>query len=103
MKPRNCLLTLVFPRALEERVVSLVLRRGDLASGFSTSEVEGHGRNARLTGAVEKVRGRARRGQMKVVLNDVDAQELIAFLKAELARADIVYWLIPVTEFGSFL
>jgi len=103
MKPKNCLLTLVFPRAIEEPLVALMLQRHDLATGFTTGEVEGHGRHTKLQSMAEQVRGRARRGQMKVVLNDEDARELIAFLKGELGNADIVYWIMPVLEFGSFL
>lgn len=103
MKSKNCLLTLVFPSTVEEHVVALMLRHHELATGFTTGEVEGHGRNAKLQSMAEQVRGRARRTQMKVVLNDEDASHLIEHLKQELGNADIVYWLMPVLEFGSFL
>lgn len=103
MKPKNCLLTLIFPKAIEEQMVALMLMQHELASGFTTTDVEGHGRNTSLQSMGEKVRGRARRVQMKVVLNDADVPALLAHLKEKLGNADIVYWLCPVMEFGSFL
>lgn len=103
MKLKNCLLTLVFPKAIEENMVGVMLKHHELASGFTTGEVEGHGRNTKLQSMAEQVRGRARRIQMKVVLSDEDAHCLIEHLKQELGNADIVYWLSPVSEFGSFL
>ncbi len=103
MKPKNCLLTLVFPTKVEEHVVALMLRHHELATGFTTGEVEGHGRNTKLQSMAEQVRGRAKRTQMKVVLNDEDTHHLLAHLKQELGNTDIVYWIMPVSEFGSFL
>jgi hypothetical protein len=103
MNTMNCLLTLIFPKAIEEQIVALMLKQHELVSGFTTSDVEGHGRNTKLQSMGEKVRGRARRVQMKVVLNDGAATALLAYLKQELGNTDIVYWLCPVTEFGSFL
>lgn len=103
MKSKNCLLTLVFPSTIEEQIVALMLKHHELASGFTTGEVEGHGRNTKLQSMAEQVRGRARRTQMKVALDVEDARHLIGHLKQELGNADIVYWLMPVLEFGSFL
>lgn len=102
MNMKNCCLTLVFPQSLEENVVDFLLSQATLASGFTTIKIEGHGRNSKLQSLLEQVRGRARRVQMNVVMNDEDARSLLLSLREELGNADIVYWISPVIEFGSF-
>jgi hypothetical protein len=49
---------------------------------------------------LEQVRGRSQRVQIVTVLNNEDAQELIAHLKHEEPNAEIAYWITPVIEFG---
>ncbi|MBZ0091253.1 MAG: DUF3240 family protein [Burkholderiales bacterium] len=102
MNPKNCCLTLVFPQSLEENIVDFLLGQATLASGFTTLRIEGHGRNDKLQSLLEQVRGRARRVQMNVVMNDEDAKSLLVSLRQELGNADIVYWISPIIEFGSF-
>jgi len=102
MKPADCCLTLVFPKALEENVVELVLERADLAGGFTTVEVEGHGDGAALRSIAERVRGRAHRVKMQIVLNREDAGTLLGELKGALPSTEIAYWIMPIGEFGRF-
>lgn len=103
MNQPNCCLTLIFPKALEENMVDLLLEHAALASGFTTVEVDGHGRNIAYQSTTEKVRGRAHRIEMQVVLNQDDAQILLRDIKQALPNTDIVYWISPVIEFGSLI
>ena len=103
MNPPNCCLTLICPKALEENLVDLLLEHEALTSGFITSEVEGHGRNVTYQSMAEKVRGRAHRVEIRIILHHADAQTLLQGIKQALPRANIAYYMTPVTEWGSFL
>ncbi|MBI3343423.1 MAG: DUF3240 family protein [Gammaproteobacteria bacterium] len=100
--PDRCL-TLIVPKALEENILDLLLEHETLAGGFITSEVEGHGRNVTYQSMAEKVRGRAHRVEIQIIMHHADAQTLLRDIKQALPRTNIVYYMTPVTEFGSFL
>jgi nitrogen regulatory protein PII len=102
MKEANCRLSMVFPEALEENIIDHLLEHPELACGFTTAKVEGHGQGAVYRSTNEQVRGRARRVKMEVVMNNEDAQELVAHLKEALPTREIAYWIRPVHEFGRF-
>lgn len=102
MKQANCCLVVVFPKSLEEDMVDHLLDHPELASGFTTIEVEGHGQGTVYRSTNEQVRGRARRVKMEVVMDMEDAQTLIAHFKESLPIRDIAYWITPVLEFGRF-
>ena len=102
MKQLDCCLTIVFPRALEENLVDHLLTHPDMASGFTTSYVQGHGAGAAFHSAAEQVRGRTNRVQMQIVLDREDALSLIEHLKQELPNREVAYWISPVLEFGRF-
>lgn len=102
MKPLDCSLTLVFPKALEEELIDYLLERPEWVRGFTISQVEGKGQSVRLAGVVEEVRGRARRVQIQTIVNAQDARALVTHLKALLPNPEIAYWLAPIIEFGRF-
>lgn len=102
MKLLDCCLTIVFPRALEENLVDHLLTHPELATGFTTSPVEGHGAGAAFHSEREKVRGRSHRSQMQIVMNREDASTLVQHLKEELPNREVAYWITPVMEFGRF-
>ena len=102
MKQPDCCLTLFFSKALEEDMIDHLLDHPELACGFTTYEVEGHGQVAVYHSVNEQVRGRARRVKMEVAMEQEDAQTLIAHFKETLPSRDIVYWITPINEFGRF-
>ena len=102
MKRFDCCLTLVFPKGLEENMIDHLLEHPELASGFTTYEVEGHGQATVYHSANEKVRGRARRVKMEVVMAREDARILLAHFKESLPNREIAYWIAPIDEFGRF-
>lgn len=103
MTTAECRLTLIAPKALEENLLDLLLEHPALVSGFTTSEVEGHGRSITYQSNAEKVRGRALRVRMQIIMPHADVQILLQEIRQALPRANIVYYLTPVMEFGSFL
>ncbi len=102
MKQPDCRLILVFPKGLEENMVAHLLRHPELAGGFTTVDVEGHGKGAVYHSITEQVRGRVRRVRMEIVMAHEDAHTLIDRLKEALPTPEVAYWIAPVLEFGRF-
>lgn len=102
MKQPDCCLTIVFPKGLEDHMIGHLLDHPELAGGFTTYEVEGHGQVAVYHSVNEQVRGRARRVKLEVVMEREDAQTLIARFREFLPNREIAYWIAPINEFGRF-
>jgi len=100
MKEMNCCLTLVCHKSLEERLVDHLLEHPEWVRGFSLTPIEGGSQKEILPSMLEQVRGRSQRVQIVTVMNDEDAQQLIAHLKHEEPNPEIAYWITPVVEFG---
>ncbi len=103
MQTPDCLLTLVFPRSLEDQIIDFMLTHEAQTSGFICGAVSGHGANAVYASMGEKVRGRAQQMRLTAVIREADARALLADLKAKLGQANIVYWLSPLIAYGSFV
>ncbi|MEO6696977.1 MAG: DUF3240 family protein [Gammaproteobacteria bacterium] len=103
MNLSDCCLTLVVPKALEENLLDLLLENDALASGFMTSAVELHGRTVAYQSTTEQVRGRAQKVKVQIIMQHADAQTLLQSIKQALPRTNIVYYITPLAEFGSFL
>jgi len=93
-------LTLVAPRQLEEDLVDQLLAHPDWAAGFTLLRAEGHSQRAETLTTQERVRGRADRIGLQIVLELDQARALLAHLKRQLPKRDVAYWLAPVIEFG---
>ncbi|HMM76589.1 MAG TPA: DUF3240 family protein [Gammaproteobacteria bacterium] len=93
-------LTLVFPPALEDRVVQLFLEQDPPLPGFTVLAAEGHGSDFSWASVREQVRGRVARKLLIVVLSQARAGSLIAALRSELANTASTWWLEPVIAFG---
>jgi hypothetical protein len=102
MKPWDCVLTLVFPAAIEEELLDHLLEHQEWVTGFTSARAEGQGQAVRLHGSAEQVRGRSRRVQVQIVMNREDAQALVTHLKESLPNPEIAYWMVPLIEFGRF-
>lgn len=102
MKHPDCCLTLVFPKGLEDNMIDHLLEHTELASGFTTVEVDGHGQAAVYHSIGERVRGRTRRVKMEVLLTRADAEALIPHFKESLPSREIIWWISPLHAFGKF-
>jgi hypothetical protein len=100
MTTPNCCLTIVLPRALEEDAIDVMLAHPQWVTGFTVSQTEGAGRSVQFRGTGEHVRGRSRRVQLQVVLDEGDARNLLVALQEAFPGRPIAYWLTPVVEFG---
>ncbi|MCL2524083.1 MAG: DUF3240 family protein [Betaproteobacteria bacterium] len=99
----DCEMTLAFPRDLEEQVVDFLLDHPQWIRGFSLIDAEGMGRGAGLRSAMEKVKGRARRRLMNILLRNEDIAPLVAALRQEFHTPEMAYWVIPLHSFGRMV
>ncbi|MDF2117291.1 DUF3240 family protein [Roseiarcaceae bacterium H3SJ34-1] len=93
-------LTLIAPRSLRDELFDYLSGQEDIVSGFTASEAAGHGRDAKLQTPAERVRGEAEEVLVRMILREPDATRLLDRLKEAFAGSRLVYWLMPVTQFG---
>jgi hypothetical protein len=93
-------LTLIAARSLRDELFDYLSEQSDLASGFTASDVAGHGPDVRLQTSAERVKGNADELMVWTILQPQDATRLLERLKTAFAGSRIVYWIMPVSEFG---
>jgi hypothetical protein len=96
----DVLLSLTLPNDVAQHVEDLLLSRPDLVPGFTTSAAEGHGSVVQLVEPGELVAGHSPRTQIRMVGPEENMRAVLALLKAQLPRANLFYWLVPVIEMG---
>ncbi|MDB5866344.1 MAG: hypothetical protein JWO70_4150 [Betaproteobacteria bacterium] len=100
--PFDLVLTLSLPAALEEEVLDHLLSHPEWVSGFTVSAGEGHGLDASLQTAMEKIRGRARRRLVTLLIADANLEPLLASLRAAFRSPEMAFWVTPLIQFGRF-
>jgi len=93
-------LTLIAARSLRQELFDYLSEQSDVASGFTASEVAGHGPDVRLQTSEERVKGHADELMVRIILQAQGAAQLLERLKTAFAGSRIVYWIMPVSEFG---
>ena len=100
MTDRQVCLTLILPRTLRDELFDYLSERTDLLPGFTATDAAGHGPEVRLHTAAERVKGHADQVVVQVILRTSDAERLIEQLRIPFAGTRLVYWILPVTDFG---
>jgi hypothetical protein len=93
-------LTLITARSLRDELFDYLSEQSDLASGFTASDVAGHGPDVRLQTSAERVKGNADELMVRTIIQAQDAARLLERLRTAFAGSRIVYWIMPVSEFG---
>ena len=96
----DVLLSLTMPNDVAQHVEDLLLSRPDLVRGFTASIAEGHGAVVPLVEPGELVSGHSPRTQIRTVGSEESMRAVLALIKAEMPRANIFFWLVPVIEMG---
>jgi len=96
----DVLLSLTLPNDIAEHVKDLLLSRPDLVRGFTATQAEGHGSVVPLVAPSELVSGHSPRTQIRLLGPEQNMRAALALIKAELPKANIVFWLVPVIEMG---
>ena len=100
MSAKMVCLTLIAPRSLRDELFDYFSEQRDLVSGFTASDVAGHGPDVRLRTSTEQVKGHADELMIRTILAGQDAVRLLERLKRAFVGSRMVYWITPVTEFG---
>lgn len=100
MSAQRVCLTLIAARSLRAELFDYLSEQRDLASGFTASDVAGHGPDVRLQTSAERVKGHADELMVRIVLQAQAAAQLIERLKTAFAGSRMVYWIMPISEFG---
>ena len=93
-------LTLIAARSLRDELFDYLGEQRDLISGFTASDAAGHGPDVRLQTPAEQVKGHADELVVRIILQAQDAAQLLERLKTAFAGSRMVYWIMPVSEFG---
>lgn len=93
-------LTLVAARSLRGELFDYLSEQNDLVSGFTASDAAGHGPDVRLRTTAEQVKGHADEVLVRTILDKYDAAQLLKRLRSVFAGSRLVYWVVPVTQFG---
>lgn len=94
-----CLMTINVPPPLEDTIVDWLLSR-DLDRGFTSYRADGHGSDHGRLSVEEQVRGRERRIEFRLVLDETAVDGIVAALEADFPGADVFYFAVPVLRFG---
>lgn len=100
MTSQAACLTLIAPRELRDELFDYVNDQTDLVTGFTASDAAGHGARVRLRTTAEQVKGHADEIVVRIVLQEADVGRLLERLRTAFAGTKLVYWVVPVTDFG---
>ncbi|MBP6800864.1 MAG: DUF3240 family protein [Zoogloea sp.] len=100
LEPTSVVLTLVMPVDVEDALVETLLEHPDLAPGFTSQPVEGHGQRVSFIGTAEHVRGRAAYCRVQLVVPRADADALLALLRERFATSRVFFWMVPAIASG---
>ena len=92
--------TLIAARSLRDELFDYLGEQRDLISGFTASDAAGHGPDVRLQTPAEQVNGHADELMVRIILQAQDAAQLLERLKTAFAGSRMVYWIMPVSQFG---
>lgn len=93
-------LTLVFPPALEARLVDGILAADPALPGFTTLAGAGHAGDLARASPREQVRGKVDRRLLVLVLPRERVAALLTELAPGLPPGQVAWWLEPVLAFG---
>lgn len=93
-------LTLIAGRSLHDELLDYLNEQRDLVTGFTAVDAAGHGPDVRLQTSAERVKGHADELMVRTILQAHDAARLLERLNTAFAGSRIVYWIMPVMEFG---
>jgi hypothetical protein len=98
---RDICLHLVLPQSLEETIIGELLQHPAWVGPFVTHPVDGHAAPEHITSEGERVRGRAHRVKIEILMAHDHARQLLAQLQADLPGADLSWWTSPVLDSGA--
>ena len=93
-------LTLLCPRAVEEKLLDLLLMSPN-ATVFTSASTAAHGLPPGGFNQTEQVLGRAFATQVQVIFSDADKAALLGQIQQQFAGVGLRYWVTTVVEAGE--
>jgi hypothetical protein len=100
MDQSACKLTLVYPPAVEDCIIELMLSVEPSLAGFTTWLAEGHGQDFTNASVRERVRGRVMHGLLTVIVPRARLDALLDDVRTKAGIANLLYWVEPLEAFG---
>lgn len=98
-RPDICLHLIARPD-LEETIIDFLLEHETIVPRFISTAVDTHGAAIALASLAERVRGRAKRVEFRLLLERADVDRLLPALEERLPHAGISWWLVPLLGYG---
>lgn len=98
-QPDTCLFLVARPD-LEEAIIDLLLEHEAIVPRFITAAIDTHGTAIALASVTERVRGRARRIEFRLLLERRNVDTLLAAITLQLPHAGITWWQLPLHAYG---
>lgn len=95
-----CLLTLISAPSMEETLIDWLLTQEEI-SGFSSTEIYGHGSRSTHLSLLEQVTGRQKRVQFMIHTRAEVAKQLIEDLIQKYPDTGLHYLIIPILDAGQ--
>lgn len=93
-------ITLLCPRAVEEKLLDLLLMSPNMTV-FTSTATSAHGLAHEALGQMEQVMGRAHAAKIQAIFSATDKVALLEILRQQFAGAGLRYWVTPVIEAGE--
>lgn len=93
-------LTLIYPPAVEDHIVDLLVNAEPPLAGFTTWKAEGHGLDFRNASVRERVRGRVALGMLVLILPRLRLSSVLEDIRLRVDISDLTYWVEPIEAFG---
>lgn len=93
-------MTLLCPRAIEEKLLDLLLMSPNMTV-FTSTATSAHGLAHEALGQMEQVLGRAHAAKIQAIFSAADKMVLLEVLHEQFAGAGLRYWVTPVIEAGE--
>jgi hypothetical protein len=93
-------LTVVFPPAVEDRLLEILIEQEPPLPGFTVVAADGHGADFSTASLREQVRGRVARRMLLMVLPAERIDSLVGALRAAMPHPHVTWWVEPVLAFG---
>jgi nitrogen regulatory protein PII len=93
-------LTLVCPREIRPQLADALDAIEPPLPGYTVVDASGHGPEATLVSAAERVQGAMRSAMFILVLPKVEVQRVLDAVAQTCRRPQIAFWTEPVEDFG---
>lgn len=93
-------ITLLCPRAVEEKLLDLLLMSPNMTV-FTSTATSAHGLAHAALGQTEQVLGRAHAAKIQAIFSADEKMALLEVLHQQFAGAGLRYWVTPVIEAGE--